>query len=256
MKRELHAALRSNRVGVGTLALRRRLLDASAPLRNRLFGCRMKTRGAGNLVVWSLAQRISATTVTIVGDGNTIVFGRGARIESCSIVIRGSGNRITIGSSSLSGAAVAVSGDANTIDLGNDCMMLGLSVVCEDDGNSISVGASTQVHGTTALAAMEGTRISVGRGCLFSGGIHFRTGDSHALTDLEGSRINPSRDIVVGDHVWVGMNAVVLKGVAVADSSVIGACAVVSGRFDEPHCIIAGNPAQVVRCGIDWRVER
>jgi acetyltransferase-like isoleucine patch superfamily enzyme len=256
MKHELHAALGRNPVGSRALGFRRRLVDASAPVRNRLFGCRLKARGADNLVVWSLAQRIRATSITIVGDGNTVVFGRGARIESSSIAVRGSGNRIVVGSSSLSGSAVTVSGDANTVDIGDDCTLLGLSVVCEDDGNCISIGASTQVHGTTELAAMEGTRIGIGTGCLFSGGIHFRTGDSHALTDLEGRRINPSRDIAVGDHVWVGMNVVVLKGTAVADSSVLGACSVLSGRFDKPNCIIAGNPARLVREGIDWRVER
>jgi hypothetical protein len=54
MKHELHAALRGNRVGSRALELRRRLVDASAPVRNRLFGCRLNSQGAGNLVVLSL----------------------------------------------------------------------------------------------------------------------------------------------------------------------------------------------------------
>jgi acetyltransferase-like isoleucine patch superfamily enzyme len=236
--------------------MRRSILDVTAPARNRVFGCRVKTRGADNLVVWSPAQRIRTTSITIIGDSNTVVFGRDAHIETCTIVIRGSHNRISIGSSSLSCATATVSGDGNAIAIGDGCTISSLGLVCEDDGNSISVGASTQVHGVTELAAIEGTRINIGRSCLFSGGIHFRTGDSHSVTDLEGTRINPSRDITIGDHVWIGMNVTMLKGSAVAESSVIGACSVVSTQFDRPNCIIAGNPARVVRDGIDWRVER
>lgn len=185
-----------------------------------------------------------------------MTFACDARIGSCTIVIRGNGNHISIGPSLMTGAGVAISGDGNAITIGDGCMLLGLGLVCEDDGNSISIAASTQVHGSTELAAIEGTRIRIGESCLFSGGIHFRTGDSHSLTDLVGRRINPSRDITIGDHVWVGMNVTVLKGVSVPDSSVIGACSVVSGRFDRPNCVIAGNLARVLQEGIDWRVER
>ena len=52
------------------------------------------------------------------------------------------------------------------------------------------------------------------------------------------------------------MKATVLKGAAVAGSSVVGACSVVSKRFYRPHCVIAGNPARVLREGVDWRIER
>jgi acetyltransferase-like isoleucine patch superfamily enzyme len=256
MRSDEHSGIRDNPVAARVLEVRRALLNASAPARNRVFGCRLRTRGAGNRIGWSLAERIRRTSVTIVGDGNTVVFGRGARLDSCSIVIRGTGNRLVMGSCALSGVSATVTGDANTIDLGDDCFALRLGLVCEDNGNAISMGAGTQVHGVTELAVIEGTQITIGRGCLFSGGIHFRTGDSHAITDLEGRRINPSRDIMVEDRVWVGMNVVVLKGVAVAGPSVIGAGSVVSGSFDKPNCVIAGNPAQVVREGIDWRIGR
>ena len=256
MRSELHSALRSNPAGVRLLALRRSVLDASAPVRNRVLGCRVKSRGAGNSVACFRVRRLSKTSITILGDGNSVTFSHEARIESCTIVIRGNGNRVVIGRSLLTGVGVAISGDGNTISVGDACMIMGLSLVCEDDANSIVIAASTQVHGSTELAAIEGTRIRIGESCLFSGGIHFRTGDSHSLTDLEGKRTNPSRDITIGDHVWLGMNVTVLKGVTVPDSSVVGACSVVSGRFGKPHCVIAGNPARVLREGIDWRVDR
>lgn len=256
MKRAVHAALSGTRAGARVLETRRSVLAAVAPVCNRLAGCRIRTRGARNRVDWAAARRIRSTSVTIAGDGNVVAFGKDARLESCRIVVRGSGNRIEIGSSLLTGSGITISGDGNTVTVGDGCMLLSLGMVCEDDGNTIGVGDATQVHGVTELAAIEGTRIDIGGGCLSSGGVHVRTGDSHALTDLGGIRINPSADIVLGDRVWLGMNAVVLKGATIAEASVVGACAVVTGRFDEPHCALAGNPARVVRRGVDWRAER
>lgn len=256
MRTEFLAALLNTRVGGRARDLRRFLLGFSAPVRNRVVGLRVRRRGADNRVDCSRVRQMNKTSITIIGNGNSVVFAREATIRSCKIVIRGNRNHVSVGPSYLAEVGAVISGDGNAITIGDGCMILSLGLVCEDNGNSISIGASTQIHGSTELAAIEGTSISIGQSCLFSSGIHFRTGDSHSMTDLDGRRINPSRDITIADHVWVGMRVTVLKGAAVAGSSVIGACSVVSTRFDRPNCVIAGNPARVLREGIDWRVER
>ena len=43
------------------------------------------------------------------------------------------------------------------------------------------------------------------------------------------------------------------KGVNIANNSVIGASAVVTKGFEESNVIIAGNPAKVIKRGINWR---
>jgi acetyltransferase-like isoleucine patch superfamily enzyme len=51
---------------------------------------------------------------------------------------------------------------------------------------------------------------------------------------------------VIGDDVFVGMEALVLKGVTIGDGAVVGAGAVVTQDVP-PRAVVAGNPAQVVR---------
>ena len=56
----------------------------------------------------------------------------------------------------------------------------------------------------------------------------------------------PGKSIVIGDHCWIGMNAVILPGVELGDYTTVGAGAGVTHSFTG-HCVIAGNPARVIR---------
>ena len=55
-----------------------------------------------------------------------------------------------------------------------------------------------------------------------------------------------SKPIKICDKVWIGFNAIVLKGVTIGNGAIIGAGAVVTKNV-EPNCIIAGNPAVVIK---------
>ena len=192
------------------------------------------------------------------------IKGRGNRIEApCAMMkrvkirISGSNNRVIIEDFSvLKGVSVYITGSNNTVTVGPWCHLNGTEVVMEKDGNTVSVGSHSKLLGKTHLAALEGTRIDIGRDCLFSSDIHFRTGDSHSVLDLQGRRINPSEDICLGDHVWVGTKVICLKGSVVPSHSIVGAGALVTKAFAEPNCVLAGNPAKVVKTGVDWSLKR
>lgn len=68
-------------------------------------------------------------------------------------------------------------------------------------------------------------------------------GSSAINKDWSGVKMAP---IHIEDHVWVGQNAVILKGVTIGKGAIIGAFSVVT-RDVEPWTVVAGNPARVVR---------
>lgn len=57
----------------------------------------------------------------------------------------------------------------------------------------------------------------------------------------------PGKDVVLGEGCWIGMNAVLLPGVALGANTVVGAGAVVTKSFPEGDLVIAGNPARPIR---------
>jgi len=126
----------------------------------------------------------------------------------------------------------------------------------EDDNNLIEIGRASSMEGQSQLAACEGTAIIVGEDCMFSHQVNFSTTDSHAIEDLTGMRINPAKDIQIGNHVWIGQKTLVLKGSGIADNCIVGACSLVNRNLQDTNSIYAGHPAHKVKEGINWNRER
>lgn len=61
------------------------------------------------------------------------------------------------------------------------------------------------------------------------------------------------KSIFIGEGSWIGINVTILQGTRIGRNCVVGAGSVVKGEFRD-HCVIAGNPAKVVKYydGKDW----
>jgi acetyltransferase-like isoleucine patch superfamily enzyme len=74
-----------------------------------------------------------------------------------------------------------------------------------------------------------------------------RDDDEHYVGD--GS---PTAPVTIGDHVWLGTRAIILKGVTIGDGALVAAGAVVT-KDVPPKTLVGGVPARVIREGVDWR---
>ena len=55
-------------------------------------------------------------------------------------------------------------------------------------------------------------------------------------------------DIIIGNDVWIGFEAVILSGVRIGDGAIIGARAVVT-KDVPPYTIVGGIPAKLIKNG-------
>ena len=112
---------------------------------------------------------------------------------------------------------------------------------------------------------VNGDKLKIGRYCSIACGAKFLfTSGNHALRSLstytfpifyEEYGLNPENitdawdnkgDIIIGNDVWIGYEAVILSGVTVGDGAIIGARAVVT-KDVPPYTIVGGVPARPIR---------
>lgn len=149
-----------------------------------------------------------------------------------------------------------VFGSNNKIVIEKDCYIEDLTVHIEGNNNAVVIGKNSKLCGVIKLGCIEGTKITIGEDCLFSSEIDVRTGDGHAILDENNTRINPSKDVIIDDHVWVGYRAMLLKGSHIHKNSIVGAGAAVTGDIGESNVAVAGAPAKVVKRNINWHFDR
>jgi acetyltransferase-like isoleucine patch superfamily enzyme len=114
-------------------------------------------------------------------------------------------------------------------------------------GAVIEIGDSSALSGTVICAA---SRVSIGQRVMIGANCTLSDTDFHPLSP-EQRRIHPtenaaSRPIVIEDDVFIGTQAILLKGAILGHGCVVGAGAVVTGEFP-PRSIIAGNPARLIK---------
>ena len=93
------------------------------------------------------------------------------------------------------------------------------------------------------------SKISLGNDVRLSEDVILRDSDNHEIVRPGFVKSAP---IVIGDHVWVGLRAVILKGVSIGNGSVIAAGALVN-KSVPAHAIFGGVPAKVIKDKIDWK---
>lgn len=91
---------------------------------------------------------------------------------------------------------------------------------------------------------------------MVASGACLRNSDGHAIFDSASRvRINKPADIVIADHVWLGISTLVLKGATIGSGAIVGAYAVVTSTLPA-LCIAVGTPARVLRKGVQWTRAR
>ena len=113
------------------------------------------------------------------------------------------------------------------------------SKIIVNKGAQLELGDNFAISASSTISCYK--HIKFGRDIQFSWDCLVMDSDTHAILDEQGNRMNPDKDIVFGNNVWIGGNVTVLPGVTIGDNTIIGAGSVVTK--DIPAGVAAvGNP--------------
>lgn len=105
--------------------------------------------------------------------------------------------------------------------------------------------------GATTSISLSARFVGAGRGSIHIGENSLIAFKTLLLADRDAD--GTVRPVVVGERCFIGGGSMLLPGVTIGDGCVVGAGAVVAHSVP-PGCIVAGNPARIIRR--DVRVGR
>jgi virginiamycin A acetyltransferase len=108
-----------------------------------------------------------------------------------------------------------------------------------------------------------GDKLIIGKFCMIASDVKFLMNGANHLTDavtpypfaifgngwegaMKGRKYPNKGDLVIGNDVWIGYNAVLMAGITVHDGAIIAANSTVT-KDVEPYAIVGGNPAKLIR---------
>lgn len=179
---------------------------------------------------------------------NKVQYGKNLLLKGVPFIYNKSGALIQIGE----GCTVKSSFLSNLVGLYSKTI-----IVTRAAGAEIKIGNKVGISGAT-IYARKG--ISIGDNTCIGGNVKILDNDFHPIevekrNELLSGKAPESgeraewigtKPITIGKNCFIGCNAIILKGTELGDGCVVGAGAVVSGKFPA-NSVIVGNPAKVIR---------
>lgn len=114
-------------------------------------------------------------------------------------------------------------------------------------GRNIQLGRNGHINQYCCVWASEGSKIVLGDDLLMGPGVKIFSSNHTARLGTP-MNVQPfvEKDIVIGNDVWLGANAVVVAGVTIGDGAIVAAGSVVT-RDVPPYTIVGGIPAKPIK---------
>lgn len=207
--------------------------DAEA---NSVEVCMIEIRKIEDLKVYNgffqgALPTIKNTLIQIKGENNILYCEDGVSIKDSKIYFKGDNSLVYLSSSA--------SDYKLNVNIHHDCVL--------------SFGGRCYINKAITIILSEQRHVIIGKRSIFSTGIKIRNADSHLIYDYDSyERINQTKSVFLGDHIWIGHDAVILKGTQISSGAIIGAASVVAGKKIAHNTSNAGNPVREIKKNIFW----
>lgn len=184
-------------------------------------------------------------------DSGNSITGTAVENKNVTIFFKGRNNKLIIGNNvKLVDTYIRFDAHNATIMIGDNVQYRGsirAGISC-----TVKLGEGLTVTEKCYMSCAENTEIIIGDDCMFASLNQIRTDDAHPIFDLDTKmRINTSKSINIGKHVWLGYEAVILGGSNIGSGSVVGMRTLVKNNFPN-NSMIAGHPAKIIKNNIAW----
>ncbi|NRD76941.1 acyltransferase [Bacillus sp. BRMEA1] len=167
-----------------------------------------------------------------------IKYGKDLLLKGCPVIFNKNGAILELGDNVI----VKSSFLSNLVGLYSRTI-----IVTRTPEATIKIGDNVGISGATIYARKS---ILIGENTHIGGNAKIFDNDFHPI-EIEARNADikekiGTRPVIIGKNCFIGCNSLILKGTELGDGCVVGAGAVVSGKFP-PNSVIAGNPAKIIK---------
>ena len=179
---------------------------------------KIKFYGKNNTFICPLSVNLKKINISIYGNNNTIIIGENAFINHTKIII----------------------GFPNS--KAKNCL--------------VKIGQNSGLNSANIQLGESNSSVIIGKNCAFSYDIELNCTDQHSIFDKNNQILNIGKNITIGDHVWLCKEIRVMKNSKIPNGCIVAQGSIVTKKFDKENCVIAGNPAKIVKEDIYWAFDR
>lgn len=152
---------------------------------------------------------------------------------------------------------IDILGSNNRITIGNNVVIKKeLEITINGNNSCVNIGDYTTFERTSIGVAEDENYVEIGEDCMFAKDTKIFATDFHSIISIkDGKRLNFKKGVNIGNHVWFGANAIILKGSSVGDNCVLGAGTIVSGKFGDNLLLVGASPCKILKKDISWDRE-
>lgn len=117
------------------------------------------------------------------------------------------------------------------------------------------IGDGSRFGRFNLIAVCTGDSIELGNSCLTARNVTIMSKDGHPIFDVntrEQINYKESCNLRVGNHVWCGNGVTIMSECDIGRNCMIGANSFIRNKKFANNCMIAGNPARIIRRDITW----
>ena len=199
-----------------------------------------------------------------IEKGNSVTISKKVNKSKLKLCIRGKNNKVIINDCGIAEElSISMYAENSTLEIGKDSIFRSLKIIMGVDNcnagllknHKMVIGERVSIEGAYIAANCGNTELTIGDDCMFSNEITILNADSHPIYK-KGTKeiVNRSYDLHIGNHCWLGKNVTILKNSILPDNTIVGCGSVVTGKFNESNCAIAGNPAKVIKNNLAWHM--
>ena len=191
---------------------------------------------------------------TFSGEKENALTFKDSWITDTSIVFQGTGNSIVGNDCQLFNSSVFIRGTGHRLVLEPGVNLYNVRLKIIGTNNVVHIGQCTRLGGGSIVHGGNGLTVSIGSDCFLAEGLDIWSTDTHTIMKKgeEDVCLNSPKSIHIGNHVWIGKDVAILKGVTIGDDAVVGMKSLVTKDIPEGSLNV-GSPSRTIKTDITWK---